>query len=100
MKLFFGNTNFTSVPISFSDAISNPIHNLSHSFLHKYNPIPVDFFSCLPLVPVNPFSKTLPISALSIPLSLIYSITFSFLFSADNFISLACRKSPFGLFRV
>ena len=59
--------------------------NLSHNFLHKYNPIPVDFFPIiLPFSPVNPFSNTLESSYFFIPnpLSFMYKVTFSFCSSA------------------
>ena len=68
------------MPIFFSEFNSIPNPNLLHNFLHKYNPIPVDFLLIiLPFSPVNPFSKTLVISPffIPIPLSFIYKIIFS-----------------------
>ena len=71
----------TSVPTSFSEFNSIPRLNLSHNFLHKYNPIPVDFCPIfLPFSPVKPLSNTLVISPffIPIPLSFIYKMTLSF----------------------
>ena len=51
-----------------SISINNP--NLSHNFLHKYNPIPVDLLFNRPMFPVNPFSNTLSNSSLGIPIPL------------------------------
>jgi len=58
VKLFFGKIIFTSVSLFSIEFISIPIPNFVHSFLHKNNPIPVDFFSILPFVPVKPLSNT------------------------------------------
>ena len=61
----------------FSEFNSIPNCNFSQSFLHKYKPIPVDFFPIiLPFSPVKPFSKTLVISPffIPIPLSFMYNI--------------------------
>ena len=42
---------------------NNFYKELKNNFLHKYNPIPVDFLLIiLPFSPVNPFSKTLVIN--------------------------------------
>ena len=49
-------------------SINNP--NLSHSLLHKYSPMPVDLLFIRPIFPVNPFSNTLSISLLGIPIPL------------------------------
>ncbi|MPN21232.1 hypothetical protein SDC9_168611 [bioreactor metagenome] len=71
-----------SVPLLCIEFSVNPIPNLSHSFLHRYNPIPVDLPYNLPFSPVNPFSKTLfkSFGEMPTPLSFIVSIVlFSFL---------------------
>ena len=76
----------TSVPSSFSEFNSIPSPSLSHNFLHKYSPMPVDFCPMiLPFSPVKPLSNTLVISPYLIPitLSLIYKITLSF-FSCEE----------------
>ena len=81
-----GKIILTSVPIPCSEFNSIPNPNLLHNFLHKYNPIPVDFLLIiLPFSPVKPFSNTLVISPflIPIPLSLIYKITLSF-FSCEE----------------
>ena len=66
-----------------------PSPSLLHSFLHKYNPIPVDFFPILPLLPVKPLSNTLAVSLslIPIPLSLMDKTTRSFCSFAIKWIS-------------
>ena len=71
------------VPSPSLELISIDIFNLSHNFLHKYKPIPVDFLpDTLPFIPVKPLSNTRDISLSLIPitLSLIYKTMQSFLF--------------------
>jgi len=61
----------TSVPLPSDELSSIPIPSLSHNFLHKYKPIPVDFLlPSLPLVPVKPLSNTFDNSALFMPMPL------------------------------
>ena len=69
LKLVFGNTILKVVPFLYSESILIFKPNLSHIFLAKYKPIPVDLVLLLSL-PVKPFSKTFPISLSLIPLIL------------------------------
>jgi hypothetical protein len=58
-KFPIGKIILTFVPSPSIELKDIPSPNFSQSFLHKYKPIPVDLPYFLPLVPVNPLSKTL-----------------------------------------
>ena len=79
MKPTIGNIILTLVPLPAIESKVIPSPSFSHSFLHKYNPIPVDFPYTLPFSPVKPLSKTLFKSffEIPIPLSSIVNIIFS-----------------------
>src|SRR6056297_986032 len=57
-----------------SDLIFIYIPSLSHSFLHRYKPIPVDLIFVLPVFPVYPFLNTLFISLGLIPMPLSFIV--------------------------
>ena len=74
----------TMQPLPLAETISILCPIFSQSFLHRYNPIPVDFFPILPFSPVKPLSQILGRSPAEIPMpvSLRYSFTCSRPFSA------------------
>ena len=55
------------VPFFSSECATISIPGFSQRFLQRYGPIPVARLSCLPLLPVNPFSKIRGSSSFFIP---------------------------------